>query len=177
MLHVFTPVSCRLWGVVAGYSLAACLSAPAAHAVVVTVGGTSYDVLVTNRAYTDDPSFFSSASMPWFTANPADNNLAYEFAAAVFDQLGSFYYPGFTEPGGPLFAFAINTPNILAVFQETNDPNIQNETNVVTSQAYNYAYATSAPVPTSVPSPLPLIGAVAALRAARRLRHRLTHHA
>jgi hypothetical protein len=159
----------RSFGRFAGAALAVSLLASLpSRAVVVTVGGNLYDVLVTNRSYDADPSLFSTAFMPWFTGDAADNSLAYDFAAAVFDQLGHFSYAGFADPGGPLFAYATHPPSsIHAVFQDVTNLSVQNEITVLPSEAFNYAYATP------VPAPLPLIGVSLAYRFSRRLRSSL----
>jgi hypothetical protein len=147
------------------------LSQPA-RAVLVNISGTNYDVLVTNRSLADDPSFFSSTWMPWFTADPGNNALAYDFASAVFDQLGTNTYPDFPSvPGGPLFAYSHNTTHVFAVFQDTNDSNIQNETTVSRTVPFNYAYVNASNV-LPVPAPLPLAGVAIALRCSRSLRSR-----
>jgi hypothetical protein len=144
-----------------------------AHALSITVSGNSYDVLSTNRAYSDDPSLFSNTLMPWFTGDPLDNSLAYSFALAVYNQLGSNSYPPFPGTGGPLFAYAVDSSTVYAVFQDINDPLIQNELQVSSTQAFNFAYQLTAPATPGVPSPLPLLGAAAALHRSRSLRSRL----
>ena len=151
----------------------AVLLAQPAMAVVVTIGGTSYDVLITNRSQDQEPTLFTAAQMPWFTGNTADPNLAYDFAQAV-GSLGSNAYPGFAAMGGPLFAFATDAAKVYAVFDEIGGLNVQNEIQVGLNQVYNYAYVKpSAPsAPTSVPGPLPLAAAAMALGWSRQLRSR-----
>lgn len=159
----------------AGASLALAatpLTALPARAVAITVSGNSYDVLTTSRAYSDDPSLFNSALMPWFSGNPLDNGLAYDFALAVYNQLGTNTYPSFPGSGGPLFAYAADGSSVFSVFQDSNDLAIQNEIQVSPSQVYNFAYLNSTPASTSVPGPLPLIGVAAAFRWSRTLRSR-----
>lgn len=147
------------------------LSQPA-RAVLVNISGTDYDVLVTKRSLADDPSFFSPTWMPWFTADPGNNALAYVFASAVFAQLGTNTYPDFPSvPGGPLFAYAHDATDVFAVFQDTNDSNIQNETTVSRTVPFNYAYVNPSNV-SPVPAPLPLAGVAIALRCSRSLRSR-----
>ena len=145
-----------------------------AKAVLVIVGGTSYDVLVTNRSHEQEPTLFTVAKMPWFSGNIADPNLAYEFAQLVNGYLGSNSYPGFAAMGGPLFAFATNATDVYAVFQEIGNPNVQNEIQVGRNQVYNYAYAmpSSPPPPTPVPAPLPVAAAAMAFGWSRQLRSR-----
>jgi len=159
----------------AGASLAlaaAPLTALPARAVVITVSGNSYDVLTTSRAYSDDPSLFNPALMPWYSGDPLDNGLAYDFALAVFNQLGTNSYPPLPGSGGPLFAYAVDANSVFAVFQDTKDQAIQNEIQVSPSQSYNFAYLNSTPPTTNVPGPLPLIGVAAAFRWSRTLRSR-----
>lgn len=149
---------------------AAPLTALPARAVVITVSGNSYDVLTTSRAYSDDPSLFNLALMPWYSGDSLDNGLAYDFAQAVFNQLGTNSYPPFS--GGPLFAYAVDSSTVFAVFQDANDQAIQNEIQVSPSQSYNFAYLNSTPPTTKVPGSLPLIGVAAAFRWSRTLRSR-----
>ena len=141
-------------------------------AVEISVAGNYYDVLVANRSFVDDPSFFSSVLMPWFTGDTTDNTLAYDFAQSVFNQLGSDTYPGFSDPGGPLFAYAKDSTNVFAVFQDANDPGIQNDINVSPAQSYNYAYAVPVVSPTAVPGALPLTGIAMGFGWSRNLRAR-----
>lgn len=148
------------------------LLSPPARAVLVNVSGTYYDVLVTSRSLADDPSLFSTTWMPWFTADPVNNTLAYDFASAVFDQLGTNTYPGFPSvTGGPLFAYANDATSVYAVFQDTNDSNIQYETTVSRTLPFNFAYVNPSNV-SAVPVPLPLAGVAIALRCSRSLRSR-----
>ena len=148
------------------------LTALPVGAVAISVSGNSYDVLTTSRAYNDDPSLFTPALMPWFSSDPLDNGLAYDFAQAVFKQLGTNSYPPFPGSGGPLFAYAVDRSTVFAVFQDANDQAIQNEIQVSPSQVYNFAYFNSTPPTTNVPGPLPLIGVAAAFRWSRTLRSR-----
>jgi hypothetical protein len=169
MLHRSHPWAQLLAG--ASFALAAApLTALPARAVVITVSGNSYDVLTTSRAYNDDPSLFNLALMPWYSGDSLDNGLAYDFAQAVFNQLGTNSYPPFS--GGPLFAYAVDSSTVFAVFQDANDQAIQNEIQVSPSQSYNFAYLNSTPPTTIVPGPLPLIGIAAAFRWSRTLRSR-----
>lgn len=144
-----------------------------AKAVVVSVGGTNYDVLVTNRSYNEDPSFFSPGLMPWFTGDSTDNSLAYDFAQAVNNQLGSYTYAGFPGSGGPLFAYAVDATNVFAVFQDSNNAGLQNDIAVTPGQPYPYAYGIPVASPTGAPGPLPLAGAAIGFRWSRSLRTRL----
>lgn len=143
--------------------------APPASAVVVYVGGQPFDLLVTNRSRDQEPALFAVTSMPWFTGDPMDPTLAFDFAQAVNDQLGLNTYPGFPAPGGPLFAFATDPTRVFAAFQDATDLNVQNEIQVSTAQSFNYAYLN----PTPVPAPLPFAAVAAVLGWSRSLRARL----
>lgn len=142
-------------------------------AVVISVAGNPYDVLVANRSFVDDPSFFSSVLMPWFTGETTDNSLSYDFAQTVFNQLGSYTYPGFSGPAGPLFAYAEDPTNIFAVFQDVFDSSIQNEIAISPAQVYNYAYAVPFVSPAAAPGALPLAGVAMGFSWSRNLRARL----
>jgi hypothetical protein len=156
-------------------SLAAALAAlnvmPAA-AVIVDLNGKSYDILTTNRSYADEPSLFTSTSMPWLSGNINDNSDAYDFAQTAGSLLGSNSYPGFDTPGGPLFAYAVEEDIVYSVFQDLVNSSIQNELLVPRSSAFNYAYIKQRSTP-PVPGPLPLAAAVIGAGWSRHLRRRL----
>jgi hypothetical protein len=150
-----------------------CIVALPARAVIVNVSGISYDVLASNRAYDVDPSLFNSSAMPWFTGNVLNSGLAYDFAQAVYDQLGSNSYSGFAGAGGPLFAYASSSPDVYAVFQDTFNLAVQNETQVSGSGTFSYAYVNVPAASTGVPAPLPVAGAALGFGWSRSLRSRL----
>lgn len=171
----FFRLSLRHWAIKSSLVLASIWLHPSpASAVLVQVGGQSYDLLVASRSYDQEPTLFAFSSMPWFTGNPADPNLAYDFAQAVNVQLGVNTYPGFAAMGGPLFAFATDAMDVYAVFNEIGGSNVQNESQFGLSQVYNYAYinpvSPSGPMP--APGPLPLAAAAMALGWSRQLRSR-----
>jgi len=114
--------------------------------------------------------------MPCFSGDPLDNGLAYDFALAVYNQLGTNSYPPFPGSGGPLFAYAVDGSSVFAVFQDANDLAIQNEIQVSLSQIYNFAYLKSTPPTSSAPGPLPLMGVAASFHWSRTLRRRIRGH-
>jgi hypothetical protein len=145
-----------------------------AHAVVVNLSGNSYDVLVANRSYDGDPSLFNTTTMPWFTGDSANNSLAYDFAQAVYNQLGSNAYPGFAGLGGPLFAYAYPSPSVSAVFQDVADLAVQLDLQVSGAGTFSYAYVSApAAATTAVPGPLPFAGAALGFAWSRSLRSRV----
>ena len=161
---------CRFLGPAALFSAALPILCSPVRAVLINISGTYYDILVTKRSQAEDPTFFSPAMMPWYTGDQADNALAYDFALAVFDQLGTNTYPGFTSvSGGPLFAYASDLTDVFAVFQDVDDSSVQYETAVSREAPLNFAYAKPAPA-SQVPAPLPLAGAAIAFRYSRSLR-------
>lgn len=141
------------------------------QALFVSVGGNSYDIFVTNRSANEEPSLFTVDRMPWFSGDPLNATLAYDFAQAVGSGLGSNTYPGFATTGGPLFAVALDSTDVFSVFQDLNDPLIQNDFQTPRSSRANYAYINARPA-MAVPGPLPLAGATVAFGLARSLRRR-----
>lgn len=151
-----------------GASLLPLASPLAAQAVSINVSGTDYEVFYTSTSY--NPNLFGAASpgqMPWWGSAA----LAYDFALAVYDQLGEdVYQAGY----GPVFAYAYNpagSGEVYGVAQNTQDTNDQLNLDpadpLAASVTHPYAYAKAT---TSVPAPLPLFGAAAAFGWARRLR-------
>jgi hypothetical protein len=139
------------------------LSATPASAVVVNVGGNSYDVTVLNTSYDVSTSLFQlppSGSMPWW----GDDALASEFAAQVYNSLGS----GWDADYGPVFAHSQSLSQVLGLTQSLSNPLDQIDVSPATSTPVTYAIAT-----TPVPGPLPLFGAAAAFGWSRQLRSRL----
>jgi hypothetical protein len=153
-----------------GASLLPLASPLAAQAVSINVGGTDYEVFYTSSSYNANPDLFGAGSpgqMPWWGSAP----LAYDFALAVYDQLGDNVYSG---GYGPVFAYDYNSAGsgeVYGVAQNTQDPNDQlnldSSTPLAASVTYPYAYARAN---TPVPAPMPLFGAAAAFGWARRLR-------
>ncbi len=157
-----------------GASLLPLASAVPALALSVSVGGSHYDVFYTTTSHTSNPDLFGATppgQMPWW----GDASLASTFAAEVFDQLGlDLFQTGY----GAVFAYAYNAAGlgeINGIVQNTSDINDQLDFDasspLAASAMYPYAYAA---LSTSVPSPLPLLGAAAAVGWARKIRRRAT---
>jgi hypothetical protein len=151
-------------GALLGGALLPLLSGSPAAAVVVTVGGMSYDVSALTVSYNSQPSAFvlpPLGQMPWW----GDGNLASEFATQVFNQLGS----GWDADYGPVFAYALDTSmnQVLGLSQSLTDLNDQIDVTPTFAATSRYAIAVA-----PVPLPLPLLGAAAGLGWSRRLRLR-----
>jgi hypothetical protein len=97
--------------------------------------------------------------------------LAIDFAQQVYDQLGSGSTPG----NGPIFAYEVSGTDILGISQDLGNILIQYPETIADNAAVKYAIATPLnSVPASVPAPLPVFGAAAALGWSRRIRKRIT---
>ncbi len=139
------------------------LSASPAAAVVVNVGGNSYDVTVFNTSYSTSTSVFQlppSGQMPWW----GDDLLASEFAAQVYNSLGT----GWDADYGPVFAHGESLGQVLGLVQSVSNPLDQIDVTPASNTTVPYAIATS-----PVPGPLPLFGAATAFGWSRRLRQRM----
>ena len=162
-------LSAALLTVSATVALPLCLVAPAS-AVTVTVGSIDYDVTVFNGSYTSNSSLFQvppAGKAPWW----GDDILASTFAQQVNDQLDS----GPTSGYGPVFAYEVSGTDILGISQNLTDTLSQNVETIAENAAVNYAIATPlGSAPTSVPAPLPVFGAAAALGWSRQLRKRIS---
>jgi len=139
------------------------LSASPAAAVVVNVGGNSYDVTVLNTSYDTSTSVFQlppTGQMPWW----GNDLLASEFAAQVYNFLGS----GWDADYGPVFAHGQSVGQVLGLTQSLSNPLDQIDVTPASNATLTYAIATA-----PVPGPLPLFGAAAAFSWTRQLRKRL----
>lgn len=139
------------------------LSANPAAAVVVTVGGNNYDVMISTTSYSASSNAFRVpplGQMPWW----GDENLASDFALQVFNQLGA----GWSSDYGPVFAHRATVSQVLGIAQSLTDINDQIDVSPSTSATVSYAIATA-----PVPGPLPLFGAAAAFGWSRQLRQRI----
>lgn len=157
---------------VLGGAILPMLSAAPAYAVVVNVGGIDYDLSSSTTSLVSQPSAFGLpllGLMPWW----GDDALASEFAFKVFKQLG----PGWDPDYGPVFAYALDTPQnqVMGLTQSLTDINDQIDVTPALNASILYAIASPA-APTSVPAPLPLVGAGAAFGFSRRLRAKLRNH-
>jgi hypothetical protein len=144
------------------------LSVAPASAVTVTVGSIDYDVTVFNGSYNSNSALFQippTGQVPWW----GNDMLAMNFAQQVYDQLGSGSTPG----NGPIFAYAVSGTDILGISQDFGDPLTQYYETIADNAAVKYAIATPLnSAPASVPAPLPVFGAAAALGWSRQIRKR-----
>ncbi len=144
------------------------LSPPPAAAVVVNIGGISYDVSVVITSQSDRKGDFASpvsgGLMPWWK----DSTLAAEFARNVYDGLGSGSDPSY----GPIFAYD-NDPvlgEVSGVYQLLDDIYVQDVVSPPPSSTDRLKYAIATE---PVPLPLPLLGAAAGYSWTRRMRQSL----
>jgi len=146
------------------------LSVAPASALTVTVGPIDYDVTVFNGSFNSNSSLFQippAGQVPWWK----NDMLAIDFAQQVYDQLGSGSTPG----NGPIFAYEVSGTDILGISQDLGNILIQYPETIADNAAVKYAIATPLnSVPASVPAPLPVFGAAAALGWSRRIRKRIT---
>jgi hypothetical protein len=146
------------------------LAAAPASAVTVTVGFIDYDVTVFKGSYNSNSALFQllpTGKVPWW----GSDTLAVNFAQQVYDQLGS----GPTFGYGPVFAYELSGTDILGISQNLADPSSQQDETIADNADVNYAIATPLnSAPASVPAPLPVFGAAAALGWSRQLRKRIT---
>jgi hypothetical protein len=149
------------------------LAALPSAAVSVTVNGVDYDVTFFDGSYDKYSSLFSeppSGQMPWWS-DPS-GGLALQFAFQVYDSLGS----GSDAGSGPVFAYLYDasTGTLEGWVQSITDLNVQDIQNPSRTASIKYAILSNAiPNPEPVPSPLPVLGAVAAFRISRKLRQRV----
>jgi len=145
------------------------LAAASASAVTVTVGSIDYDVTVFKGSYNSNSALFQllpAGRVPWW----GSDTLAINFAQQVYDQLGS----GPTSGYGPVFAYELSGTDILGISQNLNDPLSQQDETIADNVDVNYAIVTPLnSAPASVPAPLPVFGAAAALGWSRQLRKRI----
>jgi len=146
-----------------------------AGAVLVTVNAVEYDVTVFEGSYDDYDSLFNEppvGQMPWW--GDSSGILASQFAFQVYNSLGAGNYSGL----GPVFAYLYDSGAgaLSGLVQSLSDPNSQDILNPFSNESIKYAVLYAPPVPpapTSVPSPLPCLGIIAAYRASCRLRRLL----
>lgn len=137
--------------------------------MVLNVNGTNYDVTTFTGSYNDNTTKFATAAnggvMPWW----GDTTLAGAFATAASAEQAQFGYPNNSATRGPYFAYQFPTGlgNVAWRTYTSSNPNFQLTS--TPSASVTYAQAVLAP-PTPVPAPLPILGALASFRAARRLR-------
>ena len=155
---------------------------PASALVVSVPGYGDFDIQVQETVFTDlNPTV--STTMPWWGSQSAAN----AFAAAVGPQLGELLFNV-----GPFFAWETSGPNVFSdvfcigapcfdvlgvgvgsansVFSfDSNSP----QTPPQNTARIPWATATQVPTTSSVPGPLPLLGAAAAFGWSRKLRGQL----
>lgn len=145
------------------------LSPQSAAALTVQVNGTDYDLELYNGSYSSNVAAFqlpaNGGRMPWW----GQPTLAADFAFALAAGLSPTPLPA----DGPLFATAFTGTDVEAAYYDlttlgTTDVINENVT-FDPNSSQSYAVVTS---PVSVPAPLPLVGAAAALSCSRRLRRR-----
>ena len=146
------------------------LNATAAQAVVVSVNGKAYDVSTFTGSYNDNTAKFmppaDGGEMPWWD----DSDMAQAFALAAFEKKEYFGTPNESGTLGPLFAFNYYPGPAALLFWTYDDVGSVYDSSYPTS-TLTFAVASSAA--TAVPAPMSLLGALAALRASRRLRQRV----
>ena len=145
------------------------LSAMPASAVTITVDSKDYEVTVFVGNYFGNESLFQippAGQMPWW--NDSTGDTAALFATTVYNQLGEGPETGY----GPVFAYGFTSPNVQGIVQSLTDLTAQLDQPFSANINILYAVATplhQGPV-TSVPAPLPMIGALGAFTFSRRLR-------
>jgi hypothetical protein len=154
-------------------ALTLALSPSAAHAVVVSVAGNTYDITTETTSYLSSPSLFQlppAGRMPWWGDGTGAS--ASTFAQVVYNQLGAGPTPGYS----PMFVYEISGGNLNAILQNLSDPLSQLDDIFADNLTVAFAVATpvSTPVSTaSVPAPLPLAALATAAAWSRRLRRRI----
>ena len=167
---MFSRLSASLLTVAAGVSLPLLAGLPAS-AVTVTIGSIDYDVTVFTGSYDNNNSLFQTpplGQMPWWGDTTGD--LASQFAQQVYDQLGSGPTPGY----GPVFAYDLDMGDVLGLSQNLTNPLSQLDETFAPNDSVAYAIASPLlPPSTSVPTALPVFGAMAAFGWSRRMRKRI----
>lgn len=150
------------------------LTAGQAHAFVVTVGGSLFEVTTFTGSYNDNVAKFNTAAngglMPWW----GSSSLAGSFVEAVKGELG---YPNPDPIGsgnaGPFFGFDLVTfslpPVPVAVRARTfTETDVQRLAEPSLGTARVWAQATLVPAPQSILGILPLAAAAGARRQLRK---------
>ena len=144
-----------------------------ARALVVEVDGSHYNMTTVVGSYNDLLTTLST--QPWF----GNADLSLEFATIVNNGLGM---PGGSGNRGPIFAYGIGEhdgANLVAgsfqVIDPPTLPYVSSGLSAYPEDTTSYALAQlQPPAPTSsVPAPLPLIGAMTGFGVSRRLRVRI----
>jgi hypothetical protein len=162
-----------------GAANAACDPASPANTCRVTVGGLQYDVTRFTGSYNADTSKFAPPPapgvMPWWGAGAT----ASQFATQVGNYFGNQQIGGL---GSVYFAYSYDSANSKVIFSTQYQGTIYYPWDTLDTDNRDWAQATLYSSPAaSVPGPLPLFGAGAALgfcrrlsRRSKRLRHGVT---
>jgi hypothetical protein len=154
------------------------LGAGQAQAIVVKVGGQFWNVTTFTGSYSANITKFNTAAnggmMPWWPTqsppNASSSTLANTFALAVGSGLGFINFGGAT---GPLFAYQQpgvgGNPNVQSQVAQAPTGTTTFNAGILPNVVGTYAQATL----TSVPGPLPVLGAAAAFGFSRKLRKRI----
>ena len=142
----------------------AVLHAPNASAVVITVGPSQFDVVSTNTTFNAIQATLES--QPWWNNFSLAQNFAGAYRAAVFPR---------TIPGSDFTAFAYSIDSFnSAAFRFVDPYGLFAPFESGESRTANVNFFTATPVsPSSVPGPLPLLGAASAFACSRKLRQRI----
>ena len=151
------------------------MTAGQARAVIVTVGGQDWDVTTFTGAYNDNTAKFQTAAnggvMPWW----GSESLAGEFATTVSNSLG---FPNLDGASSSFFGWDVADNSYVGLKRlanyPPNAPYLESSIWVFPSSAV-WAQATPAS-PSSVPGPLPALGAAAAFGFSRKLRKRIKNN-
>lgn len=167
----------RVGGVAAGSLLISLVDATpglAAFPVSVNVVGVSWIVETIENSGNDIQNLGTTAVSPWW----GDDTLANQFAVAAFNAGGGTVQGNGPNVRGPFFAVESTTsPPGFGFVTYRTDGSLDSGT-VNGNQSRVFATATRVNT-SSVPGPLPILGATAAFGISRRLRRRIslsTHH-
>ena len=150
---------------VACVGLGLALHAGEARALVVEVGGVSYDVTTLTGSYNANSATLQA--QVWF----GNASLANEFASKVLGSLGTFN--GFF---GPIFAYGTFSdpgPSQDNVEGKAYDSDSETVKTFLAYSSVSHTYAVAQQASNPVPAPLPFFGAMAGFGVSRRLRARI----
>jgi hypothetical protein len=152
-----------------------------ARAYVVNIGGQNYDVTTFTGSYNDHKSKFAQTPggvMPWW----GDSSLATQFSNALGYSLGAPNSIETLSAGspkninvGPNFAYNSIVDKITFLLTDTAATYHPNTSPLIFSVDLNSSvtWAQVAPKTSTVPGPVPAIGAFAAFGFSRKLRKRI----
>ena len=160
-------------------ALTACASVTttltAAQSCTIDDGGTTYSISLQTGTFPNAFPSPSTTTMFWW----GDAIKAGSAASAVGGAFG-FPNPIYSNPTGPLFAYAIHGPPPISIISRGiwtyggMGYNIELATSPSTTQTWATSYSQPAPAgpAASVPGPLPVLGVAAAFGFSRKLRKR-----